>query len=254
MMTQGQVMDLSRFYHIDEFSIRREYLQLLFLSYLYQHKKADDIYFKGGTAIHLLFDSPRFSEDLDFSTTFDKKNIKSIINDVQNSMKKELNGLQILLLYTGSLGIRYRIKYVAPDFKYPFVIRLDFSNKKAIEANTTLISTRFPIVQFPVVRHVSSIEILAEKIRALYCRSKGRDIFDVWYLLEKGVTLDNKLIRIKIKEIGDDFQETKLLEKIKNLSDTQLRLDLAKFLPITQKKIIPLLKESLFKKIKTLLK
>lgn len=74
MMTDKQITDLASFFRIDKFTVFREYLQLVFLSYLYAQPQAGKVYFKGGTEIHLLFDSPRFSEDLDFSTVGRQKN------------------------------------------------------------------------------------------------------------------------------------------------------------------------------------
>jgi predicted nucleotidyltransferase component of viral defense system len=46
-----------------ELNVRREYFQHLFLSYFYQQPLADWIYFKGDTALRMLYNSPRFSED-----------------------------------------------------------------------------------------------------------------------------------------------------------------------------------------------
>lgn len=45
----------------------REYCQHLFLTHFYQKKKSENFLFKGGTALKLLYGSPRFSEDIDFS-------------------------------------------------------------------------------------------------------------------------------------------------------------------------------------------
>jgi len=72
MITKSQIETLSKKYQIDGFTIMREFLQLTLLNYLYQHVKGGQIYFKGGTAIKLLLGSPRFSEDLDFSTPYNK--------------------------------------------------------------------------------------------------------------------------------------------------------------------------------------
>src|SRR3989344_5151473 len=118
MMTKEQIERLSKYYRIDGFSIEREYLQLIFLSHLYQHKKSGEIYFKGGTALRLLYQSSRFSEDLDFTSMYDKKTIEKIITDVEKSIQSELPGLNILILYSGKNGVRYRIKYKTPDFKF----------------------------------------------------------------------------------------------------------------------------------------
>src|SRR3990167_4379162 len=48
-------------------NIVREYCQHLFLSYLYQQPGSERLLFKGGTALRIVFKSPRFSEDLDFT-------------------------------------------------------------------------------------------------------------------------------------------------------------------------------------------
>ena len=48
-------------------NVIREYVQHLFLSHLYALPQSDHLAFKGGTALRLLYGSPRFSEDLDFT-------------------------------------------------------------------------------------------------------------------------------------------------------------------------------------------
>jgi predicted nucleotidyltransferase component of viral defense system len=48
-------------------NIIREYIQHLFLTELYQLSGSEKLLFKGGTALRIVYHSPRFSEDLDFS-------------------------------------------------------------------------------------------------------------------------------------------------------------------------------------------
>jgi len=246
MMTQKQILDLSHFYHIDEFTIRREFIQILFLNSLYQQPKATHVFFKGGTALRLLYNFTRFSEDLDFTTTYTFEEIKKILIDVEESLQYDLPGLRIVLLYSGTKGVRYRIKYNATDFKYPFVIRLDLSyGKKLAPSETTVLSTRFPIGQLPIITHLAKKELFAEKIRALYGRSKGRDFFDVWYFFKNGEKPDWDLVIKKSQEDKNSFKHNLLLKKVATFSDKQLQQDLAQFLPRTQKKIIPLIKKEL---------
>lgn len=238
MITSAQTENLAKLYQIDNFTIMREYLQLLFLSHLYQNKQAGQIYFKGGTAIRLLFDSPRFSEDLDFSTLYDKNHIKQIISEVEKSICNELPQLKIFLLYSGKNGLRFRFKYQPPDFKYPLVIRLDFTGiKKTEKIMVSPLVTKFPILIFPLIVHLAVEEIFAEKISALMTREKGRDFFDVWFLLEKGV-----LVPKNIKISG-------LLKKIKSCSQTKIERDLTPFLPRSQRKIAGMLKKLLIDKL-----
>ena len=69
MISSDALNNLVNKYQTTELSVRREYIQHLFLSYFFQRPASDKIYFKGGTALRLLFNSPRFSEDLDFSSS-----------------------------------------------------------------------------------------------------------------------------------------------------------------------------------------
>jgi predicted nucleotidyltransferase component of viral defense system len=52
MMTTEQIGELARHFKIDEASIAREYVQLLFLRSFYALKESRHVFFKGGTAIH----------------------------------------------------------------------------------------------------------------------------------------------------------------------------------------------------------
>lgn len=233
-MTEEQVRNLAKFYQIDEFTIKREYLQLTFLSYLYRLKEGAKIFFKGGTAIRFLFNSPRFSEDLDFSTVYSKEEIKKIVRKIEKLINQELLNFKILSLYSGKEGERFRIKYQDENLKYPLTIRLDFHQVKKIGRTTVSpLITKFPMVIFPLISHLTPEEILKEKISALFSRKKGRDFFDVWLLLEKGVKLPKKI------------NKEKLIKKIKTYQQRQLDLDLAKFLPRSQKKLTKIIKDKL---------
>jgi predicted nucleotidyltransferase component of viral defense system len=66
-----------------------EYCQHLFLSYLYQEYGSEKLLFKGGTALRIVFQSPRFSEDLDFSG-FNIKHaeIEKIITSTLSNIEK----------------------------------------------------------------------------------------------------------------------------------------------------------------------
>jgi predicted nucleotidyltransferase component of viral defense system len=251
MITSNQIQVLAEKHQIDGFTIFREHLQLIFLSYLYGDLNSKYIYFKGGTAIRLLMHSPRFSEDLDFSTTLAKPHIKQVISALEQKIQQELPTLKIGELYSGKNGIRYQIKYHSPDFKYPLVLRLDFTIvKTVIDPTISPLVTDFPISMFPIISHLSNKEILAEKICALASRDKGRDYYDTWYLLEKGVSLDPKILELKLAENNISFNLDKFLQKIQSYSQKTLKLDLAQFLPKSQKQIIPILLDLLVKKLR----
>jgi hypothetical protein len=66
MIANDALAALRTKYHTTELHGQREYMQQLFQSYLYQQPHTNKMYFKGGTALRIVYGSPRFSEDLDF--------------------------------------------------------------------------------------------------------------------------------------------------------------------------------------------
>src|SRR3990167_4279230 len=70
-------------------NVIREYCQHLFLSYLYQVKGSERLLFKGGTALRIIFHSPRFSEDLDFTGfNITQNEIEIIFTDTLAELEK----------------------------------------------------------------------------------------------------------------------------------------------------------------------
>jgi predicted nucleotidyltransferase component of viral defense system len=246
MISETQLEELSRYFKIDRFTVFREYLQILFLNYFYREKLTEKIYFKGGTCLHLFYNSPRFSEDLDFSTTLSSKKIRELLNKTMKALKIEIPELSLNFIYRGKHSLRFKIKYQGKLFKYPLTIRLDFSFEKIfLEPNIFSLKTKFPIAPFSLISCLKEEEILVEKIRAFLWRKKGRDIFDLWYLLDKGVVIKKELLARKLKMAKFKFDKNSFLRKIKNYPEKKIYLDLAKFLPLNYRKIIPELKERL---------
>ncbi len=237
MITALQTADLAKRFQIDMVTVCREYLQLVFLDALYQNRQADAVCFKGGTAIRLLLDSPRFSEDLDFDTTYSKKEIKSLISDLEKMISRELPEIKIIQLYSGKHGMRFRIKLDVSFLKFPLIVRLDFTHVDKIKAEVSSLQTEFPVMVSTLVYHQSFENVLREKFLAVVEREKGRDLYDIWFLLQRKIALDKKLVT------------KNLLKKIAAFPQTKLERDLRPFLPIPQRKIIPILKKELLVKM-----
>lgn len=60
MLGEKQLSILARNLNTNQTTVMREYLQLVFLSTLYNYKIAQKIFFKGGTAIRLILNGDRF--------------------------------------------------------------------------------------------------------------------------------------------------------------------------------------------------
>jgi predicted nucleotidyltransferase component of viral defense system len=95
-----------------------------------------------------------------------------------------------------------------------------------------------------LVVHLDAEELLAEKTRAILMRSKGRDYFDFWYLLSKGLPLRVDYIREKMKWYGKDYRQGDLTEIIATAKEKDLYNDLARFLPKHYRQTITDLKKT----------
>lgn len=253
MITQRQLGELSTELGIDKFTVFREYLQLVFLNNFYKEKKSERVYFKGGTCLHLLYNSPRFSEDLDFSTTLSRKEIKALLQKVIKNVRGEVPAIDLIFVYSGKKSLRYKIKHQGEEFKYPQTIRTDFSFEKPIlKPAVSRIENKIPVSPPPLILHLTKEEVLAEKIRAFLVRKKGRDVFDLWYLFGQKIPLKEKLLDKKFKVINLKFDRKDFLKKIEKYPLKKLRLDLTRFLPRHYRKIIPKLKKELYMEIDSL--
>jgi len=251
MITKEQIQDLSKKLNIDWYSILREYIQIVFLSTLYNEKDSQEVFFKGGTSLRLLLNSFRFSEDLDFTTKLDIKENEKLVNIAVEKANLTIPNLtfkkskSIAQSYCGS------IKYQSDEYKYPLSIHVEFSHgEKPITKKESLLDTPFPVSPYPIIVHMSWEEILAEKIRALMTRAKGRDLFDIYYLLSKGIKIDMKLVNKKLELINKEGSIDEIIKKIKSFNNENLVNDLNKYLPTTHRKITSSLQEMVLEKLK----
>ena len=88
---------------------------------------------------------------------------------------------------------------LAGTLPYAAFINLDFSfREKVIRPQKSILNTPFPVLFTSYVFHLSKEELLAEKIRALLTRKKGRDLYDIWFLLTQGAVLEKELVENKV--------------------------------------------------------
>ena len=57
-------------------------------------------------------------------------------------------------------------------------------------------------------------EILAEKMRAVMTRTKARDVYDLWFLLQKGVGCDTGLVSQKLAYYQMDWKLTEFRKRL----------------------------------------
>jgi len=252
MINQKTLIELSKEKKIDQFSVLREILQISFLNQLYQQTESKYIYFKGGTCLKLLYNSNRFSEDLDFSTKLEKKVIDQITDIAISKLKKEYPLISIK--DEDSLaGVSKKITIPIEISKHPLTIRLDFSQReKCLHPQSKTISTNLPVLSVSIIRCMNQKEILAEKYRAIMTRTKGRDLYDFWFLLNKKVDFSIQLIQKKLKLYKETYQPQEFIKRINNWNEKELDQDVRKFLPQTDRAVLSILKKLIIEKLSEL--
>ena len=240
MISTEQLEDVSRRWKIDRFTVMREYLQVLFLLNLYRQKKSEKIYFKGGTAIRLLFNSYRFSEDLDFTSEMgDIQKVKQMLIATHKDCGLEADGITINSWETKTNSLGARLRYATDIAPMPLTIHLEVSfREKPMSRVVTQVETILPISPYPMVTHMDKEELLAEKVRAFMTRQKGRDVFYIWFLLSKGVVLKNELIQKKMDYYKKKYSLEELKQRLRSFPLRDLKRDLGQFLPASHRQNI----------------
>ncbi len=127
MISKEQIKELSQRFSIDEFTIIREYIQIVFLGVLYSKKESQDIYFKGGTAIHLFLKSSRFSEDLDFTAKLTIADLRKLLDDLLKKVNLVIPGVTLKKIDAGKKSLSGILSYQSKEMKFPLIIHLKFS-------------------------------------------------------------------------------------------------------------------------------
>lgn len=243
MITHDQIKEFAKSKNTNETTVFREYIQLLFLSRLYAFSESGKIFFKGGTALHLIFDAPRFSEDLDFTVNLRKLEFKKLIVKVFDKFTREE---EVSFKKKKSVaGETYLLTVEPKVLPYKVFVSLDFSFRETVlDPQKSMLTSDYPVLFDSYVYHLSKEEILAEKIRAVLTRKKGRDWYDLWFLLSRGVKLDNDLVKKKLKYYKLKYKFNKeILSQLDDISLKDFVLDMRPFLPIVEREKLPKLHE-----------
>ena len=237
MLSRENLEKFTKLFQTDIENVAREYCQHLFLSFLYQQAEAEKLLFKGGTALRVIFKSPRFSEDLDFTGSgILQKTIEELFS--RTLLEIERSGLKVEIAEAkettgGYLGIA---TFFLQDLKIKIQIEVSLRNGKQVKGIRTLIQSDY-LPAYTLV-HLPTENIINGKLEALFNRKKPRDFYDYYFLL-----VGNHPI----------VKETKNLEKVMELiqsSQINFRTELKKLLPISHQLILRDFKKTLTQEIK----
>lgn len=198
-------------------NIVREYIQHLFLSSLYKSPDSEKLLFKGGTSLRIIYNSPRFSEDLDFSgyNIHRHKIIDDLFIGAISTMEKmgiDINFNEAKPTTGGYLGIiSYQLHDISENMKFEVSLR---SVKPLSYQTTTIVNDYSPAY---VLAHLPAEEIVKEKIKAFLFRKKPRDYYDLYFLL-RHPELNKCVKKAQLKDVLKNLEKEKMSFKIEDLS------------------------------------
>jgi predicted nucleotidyltransferase component of viral defense system len=241
MIEKRQVQNLSREWQTTEDNVIREYFQQLFLSRLYQEKGSDGLLFKGGTALRIIWQSPRFSEDLDFTGAgITVKGIEALMEGALAKIEMEGVESEIIESKSTSGGYLAIFEFMTSEYKSRIQIEVSLRSGKKCNGAAMLIQSGL-VMPYTLVCLQEDI-LVAEKIRACLTRGKARDFYDLYFILRS---------RMAFKEafIQDKQLKTKILKLVKS-GKLDFKGELKAFLPVNQHMIIKAFPETLAAELK----
>lgn len=198
MITKEELKEYAKIKNLNLGQAEKDYFQCLLLFVLFLNT-GKSLVFKGGTALNKCFGLNRFSEDLDFTATekieTDKLfyGLKRFRLNEEITQKEHKNNLKIVIRIQGPLYTKLRTSLCT--------ISIDISLREKIILTPTIKTIGRLLEEIPMfdVVVMNEEEILAEKIRAIMTRSKARDLYDIWFLIHKGIKIDQNLVNEKLK-------------------------------------------------------
>jgi predicted nucleotidyltransferase component of viral defense system len=151
-----------------------------------QPKIKSSLAFRGGTALNKLFINPpmRYSEDVDLvqiasepiGDTLDA--IRNVLDLWLGEPKRKLTERSVKLFYryAGISNVQIKLKIEINTTEHFHILPLQTIQ---YEVNSGWFGGTTNILTY----HIN--ELIASKLRALYQRRKGRDLFDLWYVVKQ---------------------------------------------------------------------
>lgn len=226
-------------------NLLREYLQYKILEIIFSSPLSHKLSFLGGTALRMIYDNTRFSEDLDFDNFgLSERDFSQLTKQIKTRLEKQGYQVETRSVFKGA----YRCYIKLPKVLYnsdlsdlaeeKIMVQIDTASHDFDYQPDKKILNKFDVFE---QINVTPLDILlSQKIFAVLNRKhpKGRDFFDVVFLLQKTKPNYNYLQQ-KIKISNANQLKEKLTVYSKDLDFNDIVKDVQPFLfnPSDSKKI-----------------
>ena len=226
-------------------NILREYLQYKILEIIFNSKMSNKLSFIGGTALRIIYGNARFSEDLDFDN-FDlsENDFLFLTKEVKANLEKQGYKVETRNVFKGAYRCYIKMPKILFDNKISdlpeekVMIQIDTAPHNFNYKSDKKILNKFDV--FTQVLAAPLDILLSQKIYAALNRkrAKGRDFFDIIFLLQKTKPNYNYLEQ-KINAKDEQALRKKIISHIHKLNLSAVIKDLEPFLfnPSDSKKI-----------------
>jgi predicted nucleotidyltransferase component of viral defense system len=183
---------------------------------------AERLAFRGGTALHkLYFNVPRrYSEDIDLVQI-----IAAPIGQIMDTLQELLNGFLGVprrKQTEQSVTLTYRVESEGPPVvQMRLKVEINTREHFAVEGyqkQPFTVQSRWFKGNCEITTYTLE-ELLATKLRALYQRRKGRDLFDLWLGVMEGKADSDKIIKMFKHYMATEGQTVDFIRYEKNLQD-----------------------------------
>src|SRR3989344_7225356 len=217
-------------------ALLREYLQYKILEIIFASEYAARLSFLGGTALRLIYNNARFSEDLDFDN-FDLK--ENEFNDLSQKVRAGLQaqGLSAEISEAGKNAYRCNVRF--PDILYANELSNHEGEKVLLQIDSWSHGFQYRpdkkiLNKFDVFSEIFVMPpdiLLSQKIYAAINRkrAKGRDFFDIVFLLSFAKP-NYPYLRLKLGVDNPSALRQRLAETIMELDFAELGKDVRPFL------------------------
>jgi len=217
-------------------SMLREYLQYKILEAVFNSKYSSKLVFIGGTALRIIYENSRFSEDIDFDNFgLTEAEFKELSKEIKKKLELEGYKVEIRQIYKQAFHCYVRF----PDILYENKLSPHKQEKILVQMDTLsqgfdYQSERKMLNKFDVFTHIKSAPLdllLSQKLLAALerKRAKGRDFYDVVFLLSK-IRPNYNYLKQKLNIANAQSLKKTMIKRYKGLDFKQLANDVRPFL------------------------
>jgi predicted nucleotidyltransferase component of viral defense system len=226
-------------------SLLKEYLQYKILTIIFASQYAAKLSFLGGTALRIVYENSRFSEDIDFDNFgLTDAEFKQTAQKVKVGLEAE--GFKVEVDFMGKEAYRCNVRF--PNVLFGTGLSQHQGEKILIQIDTLAHGFAYKperkiLNKFDVFTEIFVTQadlLLSQKINAAISRkrAKGRDFYDIVFLLS--FTRPNyQYLQAKLDIGGPEELRTRLVELSSRLDFNELARDVEPFLfnPSDNKKV-----------------